>query len=179
MVTKTDLRMLAGAVVTGGSISGNGVLTLTFSDGTSKQLAGAIGSAGTDGATGATGATGPMGPMGPQGPKGDTGAQGPQGPAGTAFTMEAVSVSGDSGYTKFPNGFILQWGRNTATNLTNTLIPFPTVFPNKCFGVQNTLITYGSNVGADNNDVVKDVNTANFIMRTDNNNGGYWFAYGY
>lgn len=175
MVTKTDLRMLDGTVVTGGSISADGVLTLTFSDGTTKALQGAIGSSGSDGAQGPVG---PMGPAGPQGPKGDTGDVGPQGPAGTPFTMEAGALGGDSGWTRFPNGLILQWGRNYVTRLANTTIYYPIAFPNACFGVMNTLITYGSNVGADNNDVVMSVTAANFVMRTDNNNGGYWFAYG-
>lgn len=172
MVTKTNLLMLDGTVVTDATIRSDGVLVLTLSNGTTKEIRGAIGQAGSDGQTG------PMGPQGPQGIQGPVGPQGPQGEKGDGFNMEPGSLN-PSGWTRFPNGLILQWGRLAATNLSNNTVWFPLGFPNRCFGVQNTLITRGSNTGADNNDVVMNVVNNSFTCRTDNNDGAYWFAYGY
>lgn len=131
MVTKTNLLMLDGKVIVDASISSDGKMTLKFSDGSSRELSGAIGSAG---------AVGPMGPAGPQGiqgakgDKGDTGAMGPQGPAGQDFTMPN-SVLGGVGYQLFPNGLIMQWGKQANVGVSSRKVTFPISFPNAAFAL--------------------------------------------
>lgn len=143
MVTKTNLRMLDGTVVIGASISGTGVLTLSLSDGTAREIPGAVGQSGSNGASGAQGPAGPAGPQGPQGtqgpqgPAGATGSVGATGPAGQDFTMPQSSVGG-TGYQRFPNGMIMQWGKLANQGVRSTQIYFPIAFPNNAFNLQTS-----------------------------------------
>lgn len=53
-------------------------------------------------------------------------------------------LKADSGYTKLPNGLILQWGKTTTVNTPATpgWTVFPIVFPNNCFTVVCSIIDY-------------------------------------
>lgn len=50
-------------------------------------------------------------------------------------TMGATQSLGANGYTKLPNGLILQWGSISRATWTN----FPITFPNSCFGAVATV----------------------------------------
>lgn len=98
---------------------------------------------------------------------------------GVAVVVEASF--GVSGYIKFSNGFILQWGKTTMTATGVQTVTFPIAFPNACINVQNTHIcaNASSNSGGDNNDVVSVPTTTSFINRGGNGVGQFWFAFGY
>jgi hypothetical protein len=64
--------------------------------------------------------------------------------ANATTTTQAVNLgqfttlSNSSGYTQFPNGFIVQWGsgNTTGSNPATANIAFPIAFPNKIFSLQ-------------------------------------------
>ena len=119
-----------------------------------------------------------------------------------ATTQEATDLSSDAvamsplkmnsafsgsktanGYMKLPNGWIVQWGRNTTSG--DTTVSFPIAFPNECFGVQlQQNNTRQWNYGAET--WVWNLTTTSFRMAVSGNQGGatsgrplYWFAYGH
>ena len=52
----------------------------------------------------------------------------------------------DDGYLKLANGFILQWGQETVSDPTETVI-FPIPFPNACLNVTSTAYKSGDDEG--------------------------------
>ncbi len=54
-----------------------------------------------------------------------------------AYADGVFSLVGN-GYTKLPNGLILQWGVNSVATDTNLVITFPLAFPNTCFSVSGS-----------------------------------------
>lgn len=70
--------------------------------------------------------------------------------ATTAFVKEVVASSGGftqsldtNGWTKLPNGLIIQWFSATVAGGLNTIL-FPIAFPNKCFQIS----TDGSSINS-------------------------------
>lgn len=56
--------------------------------------------------------------------------------------VDGVSSMGQIGYSKLPNGLIMQWGRSTGiAPLSTQTQTFPIPFPTACFNVQATKIT--------------------------------------
>jgi hypothetical protein len=51
-----------------------------------------------------------------------------------SLDSEDVIGFGDNGYIKFSNGLIMQWGKVTASNATET-VTFPIAFPTACLNV--------------------------------------------
>ena len=54
----------------------------------------------------------------------------------------------NNGYTKLPNGMILQWGEYYEGNLNHSTFFFPISFPNKCISVQLTTVSTNKNYAA-------------------------------
>ena len=86
---------------------GTNVVTITFSDGSTKDVMIKNGSKGSTGAQGPKGDPGAVGEKGPQGPAGATGATGPAGANGTSsvcFTGTAVTGTSSSTVTVSVSG---------------------------------------------------------------------------
>lgn len=56
-----------------------------------------------------------------------------RGGSGNGLPTTSFGGNQSSGYMKFPNGFIVQWGNNT--QVKGDTISFPLTFPNACFEV--------------------------------------------
>ncbi|WP_051440597.1 gp53-like domain-containing protein [Ensifer aridi] len=56
----------------------------------------------------------------------------------------ATFIQAQSGYIKFPNGFIIQWGTNFTSNSDFTIL-FPVVFPGACVGVFPNIVNNPAN----------------------------------
>lgn len=81
----------------------------------------------------------------------------------------------DTGWTKLPNGLILQWGKMDKGEWTT--VYFPKAFPHRCFSVQvNTIAQNKSSSGLD---YVYDVCADRFSAVTWNSTEYYWFAIGF
>lgn len=78
-LTPEQKESLRGVSVTAVSIDVDGNLTITFSDGDSKNVGNIMGPQGVQGPKGEKGDVGPQGPTGPQGPRGEKGEQGNDG----------------------------------------------------------------------------------------------------
>lgn len=78
-LTPEQKESLRGVSVTAVSIDVDGNLTITFSDGDSKNVGNIIGPQGVQGPKGDKGDVGPQGPQGLQGPRGEKGEQGNDG----------------------------------------------------------------------------------------------------
>ena len=75
-LTPEQKESLRGVSITAVSIDTDGNLTITFSDGDSKNVGNIIGPQGVPGPKGDRGAVGPVGPQGPRGEKGEQGNDG-------------------------------------------------------------------------------------------------------
>lgn len=101
--------------------------------------------------------------------------------ATTAF-VQGTAVIGGTGYIRFPNGLIIQWGHQTgAAGFGSMTVVFPIVFPNAFFiGLCNTgNRTAGGSAGSG---YVTPLNNAQMSVLVDQNNGGirdaFWLAIG-
>ena len=90
-----------------------------------------------------------------------------------------------NGYTKLPNGLIIQWGYiNTGTNDSDISVTFPITFPNHCSSVY---ISADSGGGSDGRVPRTKNRTINGFTRTqdgfadarDSNYNEFWLAIGY
>ena len=91
-----------------------------------------------------------------------------------------------NGYTKLPNGLIIQWGTFSGTSTANKFdkisITFPIAFPNTCL-----VVTATANSGNINDNFInltaEDISTTGFTsVRADPNGidySGSWVAIGY
>ncbi|MBK3800467.1 hypothetical protein GAY33_14695 [Azospirillum brasilense] len=57
------------------------------------------------------------------------------GDGATKGYVDGASSLAGSGYIKFPNGLILQWGNGPCAANGNTSLTFPIAFPNNCYRV--------------------------------------------
>lgn len=102
--------------------------------------------------------------------------------AAAAFANIAISTSSlaDSGYIKFTNGLLFQWGSNaTGSNGNSAPINFQTAFTSSCFGMLATSVSVNpSNV--DGNAVsASAVSTTQFVLGCDDSARiAFWFAVG-
>lgn len=80
-----------------------------------------------------------------------------------------------SGYQKFPNGLIIQWGRATLGG-TSVALSFPITFPNAFWGIAG-IPKYGSAISI----AFNGENTSGLTLRTSINTGDYfpYIAVGY
>ena len=80
-----------------------------------------------------------------------------------------------SGYQKFPNGLIVQWGRATLGG-TSVALSFPITFPNAFWGIAG-IPKYGSAIAI----AFNGENTSGLTLRTSINTGDYfpYIAVGY
>ena len=85
-----------------------------------------------------------------------------------------------NGWTKFPNGLILQWGQNTTTGGQYTTISLPIPFPNS-FLVGSVNFVEGNAPGGSSLGIAPSGNSAIVIQNTvgSTQNGIYWTAIGY
>lgn len=99
-----------------------------------------------------------------------------------AFPFKDIYLSGFSkssnGYTKLPNGFILQWGRMTVSGSAGVNVTHPIKFPNAIFSfmaipVDNTLGTTPIHTWATGQ------NNSNTYVRTSASCVVQWIAIGY
>lgn len=74
-----------------------------------------------------------------------------------------------NGYTKLPNGLILQWGMGTTGSSGAITVTFPITFPNYCFSL--SAIAYG---GVDTNVMVNNANNTEFDTTTFKSDGNLW-----
>jgi hypothetical protein len=81
------------------------------------------------------------------------------------FNTQSLS---QSGYQKFPNGMIMQWGRVTVSG-TSTALSFPITFPNALWCVAG-IPKYTSGIGIS----FSNENTAGMTLRTALNTGDYF-----
>ncbi|QNK84552.1 hypothetical protein HOO31_07835 [Aliarcobacter cryaerophilus] len=86
----------------------------------------------------------------------------------------------DNGWTKLPNGLILQWGKYNGGLLAGT-INFPIIFTTKVFSI-NTTSTYGGGAATA---TINNLTKKDFVFINRFGSGGssysdfYWFAIGY
>ena len=108
--------------------------------------------------------------------------------ATTAFVKSVVDSSGSftqslaaNGWTKLPNGLILQWGTTSAVSMDNpgVTINFPIAFPNACFSVTATFMAY--NTGGSGVQGVSSISKASFVVFNGQDAVGSfrWIAIGY
>ncbi|MGN0887232.1 MAG: hypothetical protein ACI4RT_09620 [Candidatus Spyradenecus sp.] len=95
----------------------------------------------------------------------------------SVFKAAFPSQKTETGFTKLPNGVIVQWGKALIANGTGgTTVTFPTAFPTACrsvSAVSTGAVAIDYNIGA---------LTAGNVTLTHNGNGGvttYWLAVGY
>jgi len=108
--------------------------------------------------------------------------------------MDFTNSQAASGYTKLPNGVIVQWGSGTGTSILNGLtyigfsISFPLAFPTACRSVSITgrMSDAPSNAPAMNFYLSSSPTTTNFVLTGYNGTGVtqtgpiyYWQAIGY
>lgn len=120
-------------------------------------------------------------------------------PTVTAVAAGYVAKSGDTmtgdlnlpgisktanGYTKLPNGMILQWGASASIGGdTSVSVTFPIAFPTACLNVQ--VAAQQSGAGADTWPILISFNTTTAVVGRGVNNGTnasgpmYWMALGY
>lgn len=94
----------------------------------------------------------------------------------TAGTINASAIGlgtssiGSSGYSRLPNGLIMQWGSSSITTATTT-VTFPTAFSSTPFTIQLT--------GTVSDDSwITNLTSTNFTADTDVNQTVYWLAIG-
>lgn len=99
----------------------------------------------------------------------------------------------DSGYTKLPNGMIMQWGKigtysNDGNKVSSFDVNFPISFPNKCVNIQVTVntsdIASGSTTTNYDHYIVATVESKSKALvkirwQSTYTNGFFWFAIGY
>jgi cytoskeletal protein CcmA (bactofilin family) len=59
---------------------------------------------------------------------------------GTLYTHSSSYSLSSNGYTKLPNGLIMQWGSSTSISTGETTVNFPIPFPNQCYSITSTPI---------------------------------------
>ena len=103
---------------------------------------------------------------------------------GTSQNTAGTVVTTSNGYTKLPNGLILQWGPLNGT-AANWYVTFPITFPTACLwvGFNNYIPNaagsseYGGNIPANAGPFA---NGVNIVISTGSNNTYLnWFAIGY
>lgn len=91
-------------------------------------------------------------------------------------SLDFTNSKGGNGYTKLPNGIILQWGRVTgAGTITAT---FPIAFPNDCINITAT-IAYYANSCQPAPIASKSKTSAGIYINQPYYQGAFWFAVGY
>ena len=112
--------------------------------------------------------------------------------ATTAFVKSVVGGSGgytqslsSNGWTKLPNGLIMQWGTATINyNKTDTSVTFPIAFPNGALHAQTSVLgnAVDSGVGSANPHNLTRTGMSihgDYSASAYKNQGAYWFAIGY
>jgi cytoskeletal protein CcmA (bactofilin family) len=104
---------------------------------------------------------------------------------GTLYTHSSSYSLSSNGYTKLPNGLIMQWGILSSISIDETIytVNFPKLFPNTVFNVTATL-NYDVQVNGSIGVVVKSLSSSGFQVFTDCSNLSttgsiYWNAIGY
>lgn len=110
---------------------------------------------------------------------------------GTANVDSTLTVSANTlnlgtssitanGYTRLPNGLLMQWGNQPAANTTSGNVTFPVPFTTAVYSIQitgtQTFYGYANGVG-----IGAGVNTTVLQVRTNNTGpgvGAYWQAIG-
>jgi hypothetical protein len=97
------------------------------------------------------------------------------GGSGNGQTTQSFGGNKSSGYIKFPNGFIIQWGNNT--QVSGDTITFPIAFPNACFEVVPSI--FRSIPGTGIVVYVANITAANWTVNTPSGTIGIsWIAVG-
>lgn len=100
----------------------------------------------------------------------------------TAATLGFTQSLAANGWTRLPNGLILQWGSGTFSSSYNTFftITFPVVFPSACRNV--AVSAYNTPIGSYTHPVIGTVATSSFQIAATNqiySKPYFWSALGY
>jgi len=103
-------------------------------------------------------------------------------PADQGFT-ESLGAADSTGYTTFPNGLIVQWGRTSVTSGSSTIFTLPIAFttshiggvatPNRTSAVSGSYSAYYDNTSVTQGRVVNDSVTASSTLNI------FWVCWGY
>lgn len=99
--------------------------------------------------------------------------------ASTAFVNPGQSL-GANGYTKYPNGLIVQWGFNTRVGSSAQTVTFPLAFPNAFYSVVPSGVrrTTGAALGQIPTITGSPSLTSFELSHADGSLGSYWIAFG-
>ncbi|HMV68192.1 MAG TPA: hypothetical protein PKA64_15200, partial [Myxococcota bacterium] len=91
------------------------------------------------------------------------------------------SLAAENGYTRLPNGFIMQWGVVPANAAHPRRFSFPIAFPNEVFSIVSSVRE--NNIILSNPVLISTSQADMYVWKSndatiDNTHGVYWFAIG-